>query len=184
MFCQEVPHPIVILRQVGDGTSIRLSRKSQAKSPCSGGISRDWRRLGEEDTCEIAILWVLEYNAQKWCARTSQTKSQFSGGWKCDRRIFSEEVPREIAILRSQEKFSGRSERRPESIFGGSPKRNCDSPVATPFGDYNIKGDDRRTGESRFRLILPPKKLSGRPSERPENLSRDRRMAISRGTSS
>ena len=53
-------------------------------------------------------------------------------------QFLSEEVPREIAILRSQEKFSGRSDRRPESIFGGSIKQNRDSLVVTLFGDNDI----------------------------------------------
>ena len=144
------------------GTGDVLARKTHAKSPSSGCLK---------------IMPKSDVRGRPRRNRNSPAAGNATGD-------FSEEVPRGIAILRSQRKFSGRSERRPESIFGGSPKRNCDSPVVTPFGDYNIKRDDRRTGESRFRLILPSKKLSGRPSERPENLSRDRRMAISRGTSS
>ena len=88
--------------------------------------------------------------------KVSDAKSQFCG-LKCDRRIFCEEVLGEIAILRSPEKFSGRSGKRPESVSGGSIGWNRDSPVLTPFGDYNIKREDGGTGESRSHPILPPK---------------------------
>ena len=96
---------------------------------------------------EIASLQLLEIG-QDSVLRRSPTRSPLSGGFKWDRRIFPEEVPREIAILRSQEKFSGRSGRRPESVFGGSIGWNRDSPVLAPLVHYNIKGEDGGTGES------------------------------------
>ena len=47
--------------------------------------------------------------------------------------------------------------------------RNREFSGLSPFGDYNIKREDGGTGESRFHPILPPKTLSGRLPERPEN---------------
>ena len=83
----------------------------------------------EEDTCEIAILWVFEKMPKSDVRGRPKRNRNSPAAGNATGEFFSEEVPREIAILRSQEKFSGRSERRPESIFGGSIGWNRDSPV-------------------------------------------------------
>ena len=66
----------------------------------------------------------------------------------------------------------------PRSTLGPRPS----GPVLTPYNIIIAKwGRDRKVA---FRLILPPKKPSGRFWERPEDFSGDRKVAIPLNTSS
>ena len=77
-------------------------------------------------------------------------------------------------------------QRGPGTMFQGLPRSTLghrpSGPVLTPYNIIIAKwGRDRKVA---FRLILPPKKPSGRFWERPEDFSGDRKVAIPANTSS